>query len=79
MSARLVEPTQKEMATAMTNSILLRRLAEAYNLLIASNRHYHANAVQGAIERIENDTKHLRRAKLRIADLQKTIDRMQGA
>jgi hypothetical protein len=58
----------------MTGSILLRRLAEAHALLVASNRHYHANAVQAAIERIENDAKHLRRAKLRITELQKALD-----
>jgi septal ring factor EnvC (AmiA/AmiB activator) len=55
-------------------SLLLRRLAEAHALLIASNRHYHANAVQAAIERIENDAKNLRRAHLRIESLKKALD-----
>jgi hypothetical protein len=52
---------------------LLRRLAEAHDLLRTSDWQYHADTVLAACERIESDAKRLRRAKLRIARLQQAL------
>jgi hypothetical protein len=69
----------KEVAPDMTPqsnmaSLVLRRLADVHAFLVGANRHFHAAAVQSAIERIENDAKHLRRAHMRIEALKKALD-----
>jgi hypothetical protein len=53
---------------------LLRRLAETYELLIGSNRHWHAAAVSLAIEHIENQLRLQRRLRCRISELQAALD-----